>query len=133
VDRKRLGTQPLTTFDDGRCSQTGTTTRRRAPWWPKCTWGGTDLGHDPPPSSRSASPPCASRPSGSTSTEASSGEHPTATETSRSRNAIGFRTGRQKTALETMDKSRTFASYVERSVRATVVSRQIGGRRETAA
>ena len=129
MDRKRLGTQPLTTFDDGRCSQTGPTTRRRAPWWPKCARRGAD----PPPSSRSASPTCASRPSGSTSTEASSGEHPTATETSRNRNAIGFRTGRQKTALETIDKSRTFASYVERSVRATVVSRQIGGRRQTAA
>jgi O-succinylbenzoate synthase len=32
----------------------------------------------------------------------------------------------------TRDKSQTFASYVQPSVRATIVSREIGGRRETA-
>ena len=44
-------------------------------------------------------------------------------------NRLGFGTGRQKLVLA---DSQTFAAYVYMCVRATLVEREIGGRRETA-
>jgi hypothetical protein len=46
---------------------------------------------------------------------------------------LRFGAGRQKMVLETIDTSQTFAAYVYMRLRATLVCREIGGRRETAA
>ena len=58
--------------------------------------------------------------------------HGTAMQKVASRHVIGFGTGQQKNGPCMMDKSQTPTSYAQLPVRGTIVSREIGGRRETA-